>query len=284
MTSSSQLGSARLDMAQTALGAASETAQDFLKQILAAKGGIASASVLKNSASQALQGLASQLNTNAAGVYVFAGDNAAEAPFANYFSDGSSARPATAAAFETAFGMTQASVGVSAITPDQMQSFIDGAFAALFEDANWQSNWSSASPESPRMRISGHEMVEVGASAAEEPFRQLAEAYALVADLGGERLDPRTQKVIIERASGLVSSAIAGIASIQSRLGLSQARISAADASAAAEGAVLVSKIASMRKSDPYEAATVLNTLTVQLQASFAATARIHAMTLANYL
>ncbi len=284
LTSSNRLGAARLDMAQTALSATSEAAQGILKQLVAAKGGIAAMPVLTASAIQDLAGLSAKLNTNAAGVYVFAGDNAAVAPVADYYSAGSSARAAVLTAFEGAFGMPQGSPSVAAITPGQMRTFLDGAFAELFEEPNWQSSWSSASTESPRLKISDHETIEVGATAAEKPFRQLAQAYVMIADLGGDRLDPNTQKVIVDSASMLVSSAIAGIANVQARLGVSQARINAADGNAAAEGAVLLRQIAGMQESDPYEAASALNTLTVQLQASFAATARLQAMSLANYL
>lgn len=284
LASSNRLGAARLDMAQTALSATGQAAQDILKQLVAARGGIASMPVLAASATQGLAALGAQLNTNAAGVYVFAGDNAAVPPFKDYFAAGSGARVAVGAAFESAFGMPQDSAGVSGITPDQMRTFIDGPFAAHFEEPNWSSNWTSAPVQNPRLKISDHETIDVGASAAERPFRQLAEAYVLISGVGGDTLNPDTQKVVVERASALVSSAIAGIASIQARLGVSQARITAADADAAAEGAVLVRNIASMRESDPYEAATAVNALTVQLQASFAATVRIQSMSLVNYL
>lgn len=284
IASSNQLGAARLEFAQTALAGVSGLADDFLKQLIAAKGGIASSAIMSAAASHGLRGLVAQLNTEVAGVYVFAGDNAADAPVADYFADSSPARAAVSNAFEAAFGMAPSSPGVSAITLDQMNAFLEGTLPDLFSDAGWASNWSSASAEGLRIRISDYETVEAGANANDKAFRDLAQAFVMTACLGGERLEANVQKVIIDKAAALVSSALAGVATVQSRLGLSQGRIDASDTQLTAEGLVLAARIADMRHADPYEAASAINTLTVQLQSSYAATARLQAMSLANYL
>lgn len=284
LTSSNSLAATRLDMSQAALSGSVSTAQGLLSQILAAKGGIASMTAITTAATNALNAFTSQSNTEIGGVHVFGGDNSARVPLANYSSPGSAASAATASAFSSAFGMTQSSPGVSTITPAQMQAFLDGPFAAEFSAANWKANWSFASSNNPQMKISDHEMVEAGANANEKPFRDLAQAYVMISDLGGDQLDPNTRQVIFEKAGSLVSSAISGMATIQARLGNSQSRIRSANDSLSAEGTIIANRIAKIQQVDPYEASTAVNTLVTQLQASYAVTARLQQMSLMNYL
>lgn len=284
LTTSNGVSAARLDMSQTSLSSAVSTAQDFLNQVLAAKGSIASMTAISTTATHAIGAFTTQLNTEIGGVHVFGGDNSAAVPLASYTSSGSSASAAIASAFTGAFGMSQSSPGVSAITPAQMQAFLNGPFAAEFSAANWSANWSSASSTNPTMKISDYEKVEVGANANEQAFRDLAQAYVMVSDLGLDKLDPNTQQVVLDKASTMVSSAISNLATMQSRLGNSQSRISSSNDSLAAEGMLIANKIADIQQVDPYEASTTVNTLMTQLQASFAVTARLQQMNLVDYL
>lgn len=284
VSGSNALAMARLDTSQSALSGIVQTAQSMQDQLVGAMGSVAASSGVTQSAKTALGSLISQLNTSISGVYVFGGDNGAPQSVADYFAPGAVARQGIAQDFATAFGMPADSSGVSAITPAAMGQFLDGVFADRFNEATWASEWSQASTTNPTARIATGESVEIGANADESPFRQLAEAYVMVSELGSDKLSPDTYNAMITKAVGLVGKAIAGVAGIQSRLGTSQERISAADNRLSEEGTIITNRLGKLEQADPYAASTAINELMTKLQASFAVTARLQQLSILNYM
>ena len=73
---------------------------------------------------------------------------------------------------------------MSTITAAQMQTFLDTTFDAEFASPAWNANWSTASDQTMRSRISTTEIVDTSVSANEPAFRKLAMAYTMLSDLG----------------------------------------------------------------------------------------------------
>jgi flagellar hook-associated protein 3 FlgL len=69
------------------------------------------------------------------------------------------------------------------ITPAAMNNFLDNAFATEFDDPAWGTNWSSASDQVMRSRISTTQTVDSSASANDKAFRKLAMAYTMLSGL-----------------------------------------------------------------------------------------------------
>lgn len=284
LESTNSIGATRLDAGQTALEGITDGAQGFLNQMLAAQGAGAHPAGIAAAATSALSGMTAALNTAIAGVHVFGGDNSGPVPLMPYVTAGSASSQAIAGAFATAFGFAPDDPQVANITPAQMQAFLDGPFASEFSDLGWRANWSTASDQAAVLKISTSQDIEVGVSANERPFRELAQAYVMVSGLGADRLNSATLKTVIDRATELTSTAIAGVTGIRARLGVAQQQLSSTNEQIAIEGQIISNRLDRMEAVDPYTAATTISTLMTQLQASYAATARIQQLSILNYL
>ncbi len=279
------MAAARLDVGQAALDGVAQTAQNFLGALLGARGSESARGGIASQAKAALVSLADQLNAEMAGTYLFAGANAADKPLTSYFSQqGIASRQNIATAFATAFGMSQSDPAIGSIGASAMSSFLDGALAGEFSEAAWTATWSTASSENSTARISTDEFIDVSASANDQVFRQLAQAYAMVSDLGGDALNPETFGVVLDKAVTLVGGALADLATVRSTLGIVRERIAAASDRLTLRNTVISNRLANMEEVDPYVSATAANTIITQLQASYAMTARIQDLSILNYI
>jgi flagellar hook-associated protein 3 FlgL len=276
---------ARLDTSQSALDGMEQTAQGFLNALLGARGSTAGRAEIAGQAKAALNSLVDQLNTQVGGVHVFAGDNGGETPLAGYYAPANAAsRQGITAAFSSTFGMAQTDPAVSSISALSMTQFIDGAFANEFSDAAWTANWSMASTKNATARIAVDEKIEISANANEPVFRALSRAYVMVADLGGQNLNPDTLNAVLDKATKEVGTAMGGLASVRARLGTSQERVAAATSRLEIGNTIIANRLSKTEAVDPYTAATTANQIMTQLQASYSVTARIQQLSLLNYL
>ena len=275
----------RLQSSQNALADIGRIANGFLDAILAARGSAIANDQLDAQARTAMTALADRLNSNAGGEFLFAGINSGEAPVVDYFAaDGNTARVSLLQAFQSRFGFPPTDPSVAAITPEDMSNFISNELASQFSDAAWSANWSKATRETPTAMIGPSEKQEVGVSANEPPFRRLAQALAMVVDLGGSSLKDATRAVVLQKATDLAGSAQAGIPSGAARLGLAQQRIQQADSQLALKVGIVTQQLSALEDADPYTTATDLNELMRRLEASYATTARIRNLSILEYL
>lgn len=275
----------RLDVTQNALGQMVERAQSMMATLLGARNSSDGPAVAAAQAHVTLGAMGELLNTSYNGVHVFAGINSDTAPLADYFADPTSpAKQAVDADFLAAFGIAQGAAGAEAIDAASMRTFLDGAFAGNFDSAAWTANWSSASSQVLTSRISVSMTLETSVSANDAPLRQLAEALTMVADLGADSLNQATFQVIADTSTELLGEAINGLTLAQSALAVSQEGIRSANERMELQKQVLTGGLSDLESVDSYEAATRATALLTQLETSFAMTARIQRLTLANYL
>ena len=192
---------------------------------------------------------------------------------------------AVANAFTTAFGISQSNAAVASITPAAMQTFLDGAFADLFDPTAWSSTWSAAADQNIKSRISTSELVETSVNANDEAFRKLASAYTMLADLGTANLSQTTYQAVVDKATLVVGDALQGITDAageaRQRPGARQERQRRAWR---IQIDIMTSHIGALEGVDPYEASSRLSTLLTQVETAYAMTARIQQLTLLNYL
>jgi flagellar hook-associated protein 3 FlgL len=275
----------RLNASQAALGDIDTLATDFLSGLLSARSSSPAVTQVEAQAAKLLRAFTSAVNVEVAGEHVFGGLNGKAPPLSDYYAaGGSSPRATQQTAFETEFGFSSSDPAVAGIEPADMEAFIDGPFQALFDDAAWSANWSSASAETPVARVAFSETQDVGASANEAPFRQLAMALVMVSDLGGTHLNENTRAVVLGKATDLVASAIPGISSVRSRLGLAEQRIATANERLTLQADLLTNQRSEIEAADPYTTAVKLNELMQRLEASYAATMQIQRFSLLDYL
>jgi flagellar hook-associated protein 3 FlgL len=282
---SNNAASLRLGTSQAVLKQIQAGADDTLKALT----GVPEdkrAGVLRDMAANGLSSLTALLNTSAGGQFVFGGDRTAQAPMAPYAtSPASPAKSAVDAAFRAAFGMSQDSPGVSAISETDMAAFLDGpAFQGLFDEASWGTTWSAAGTAPLTNQISLSETVETSASANAPALRKLAMAYVMASDLGSDTLSAAAQSVLTTRVAGLLGEASKGLITLQADLGRSQAAITAANTRLESQTSLLASQIADMEGVDQAEAKTRVDRLSTQVQISYALTAQLRQLSLVNYL
>lgn len=274
----------QLEASQASLQSLSDMAGEFVSVLVATRGGEQNADNAIALAENDLAAFTDLSNASINGKYLFAGINTDTAPITNYFETPTPANnQAVDNAFLAEFGFDQSNAAVSTITPAAMQSFLDGAFATLFEDPAW-SDWSSASDQNIRSRISTSEIVDTSTSADGPAFRKLAAAYTMVADLGAANMNDDTFETVIDAAIQTAQEAIDGIATAQSNLGLAQQSVTSADERMTVQRDIITEQIGTMEEVDPYEASTTLNNIIQQVELSYAITARINQLSILNYL
>jgi flagellar hook-associated protein 3 FlgL len=277
------LVSGRLDVTQNRIGQLGTTAQEFLKNLIAARDANNGAAMLVPSAAANQQDLISSLNVSYNGSYLFGGINTQTAPVANYAA-GSTSKVANDLAFSTAFGFPQTSPSVGGITPAQMQTFLNGSFDAQFASPAWNTSWSSATNQTLSSRISTTEIVNTSVSANDPSFRNLAEAYTMISDLGTTNMSQATFQVVVDKAISLVSSGIDNLAVLGGSVGAIQQRVSSATSKLTMQRDILDQQIVNMEKVDPAEASVRVNALQTQIETALSLTARLQKISLINYL
>ncbi len=274
------IAQSNMTVAQNALSSLSTDAQNFENALLTAQSS-GDVSTLQTQAEGFLSDLTSMLNTTSGGVYVFGGINNTAQPVVDY-SQGPQA--ATAAAFNTAFGFSQSSSQVSQIAAANMQSFLTGPFANLFSGANWTTNWSKASSTPTSAIISGSQSVTTSVTANDPAFGELASAYASIADLNMAGMGAATQQAVIANALNATSTAMSGISSMQTTLGISQSQITNANSQLQTQAAFVNNWAAQLGNVNAYDAASQLSNLTNELETAYSLTDRIAKLGLVNYL
>jgi flagellar hook-associated protein 3 FlgL len=286
IASSNAVIAARLESTATTLTTIANTAQDFFETLVGTQSGAGSdAQAVQDNAIAGLKSFVAALDTSIAGVYLFGGSNISAPPIADYFSDSPSAsRNAVAQAFSAAFGVSQSSDDVEAISRSQIQAFLSGDFVDLFSSTSWSASWSSATDHGTTNRISISQIAETSVSANDAALRRIAQAYTMVADLGVTKLGSEAYEEVMRTAAVTMGLAIGELTRLRASVGVMQKNVADADEAIAAQRNVLATQIGALENVDPYEAATRLNNLTTQLETSYTLTGKIQQLTLAKYI
>jgi len=259
------------------------TASSFLSLLTEASTAGATPGALVATGTSNLDALTATLNTSVGGQAIFAGINTGLAPLTTYAA-GSAAKAAVDNAFSSAFGTSQSSASVSSISGPAMQSFLDGPYAALFNASGYAATWSTASDQVTTAQISSTETVVTSVSANAQPFRQLAQAYAMVKEFGGANFGSAAGQAVIASATTLVSSALAGMTSAEAGIGQSQSALSDANDRMTTQIGYLSTQASDLVSVDAAALSTRISGLQTQIQASYEMTAQLQQLSLVNYL
>ena len=275
----------RLELTQASIKQLLDGAQNFLGQLIGSRNSETGPGVIKGQAEGAQAALIDTLNAAFNGIHLFAGINTDVKPIAEYDQTPPGAsKQSVANAFLAAFGVTQQDPAAGTIVPADMQTFLDGAFAGLFDETSWAANWSSAADQNLRSRISTQELVETSMNANEPGIRKLASVDTMLADLGVENLNDQTVQTVVDTAIRAVGEGIQDLAKIQANIGIVQERVEVANERMSLQVDIITTHIGTLESVDPYEASTRLSTLMTQIETSYALTARIQRLSLLNYL
>lgn len=278
------LVSSRLSTTQASLSSLTQDAQLFVSQLIAARNADSGPAVVQAQAQAALNSFTNLVNVAVDGAYLFAGINADVKPLNEYLDPASPNRQAVADAFLASFGTTQSDPNNNTIAAVDIKAFLDGAFSDLFEDPAWGADWSAASDQNVKSRISPSELIETSTNANHVGIRKLAKAYTMVADLGVQNLSQAAFQEVVDAAIRIAAEAVQDLAKEQSRLGTGQERMKTANERMTIQIDIMTTHINLLEAVDPYEASTRVSQLITQVETAYAMTARIQGLSLLRYL
>jgi flagellar hook-associated protein 3 FlgL len=277
--------SSRLENAQAALSGVRQLAAGFIDIAISVRQSGAQPTLLATDAKSRLGSTLDMLSVTSNGTYIFSGTNSSVPPLDNYLAEQPGpARSAVIAAFTTEFGFPPDDPQVSTIIPAQLDAYLDGPFAALFDDPAWGANFSNATDEVMRNRISLGEEIETSATANEAGIRQLFHALAMAIDTGVGGMNAETRSTLSNHLVEAGNAAVYGIVRQESALGIAQERLTQATERIAIGKQALERRISGAEDVDPYEVAERLGLLMSRIEASYSITARLQQLSLTNYL
>jgi len=169
-----------------------------------------------------------------------------------------------------------------AATPADLQTDLDFYFddpAGGFATSIYQGGAGNA----PRAEISQGEIVAFAAKADEQAIRDVLRGLATII-VGAEQTPSADRDAALSEASGRLISASDGVTDIRARIGGAEERMRVASDRLGFEDLALTEAYNSKTARDPFEAASLLQQLESQLQATFVLTSRISQLSLVNYL
>jgi flagellar hook-associated protein 3 FlgL len=285
LTTGNSVVSTNLSTAQNALSAIQTTAQTTLNNLAAGSPVGDSGPSLQSMGQSGLEGLISGANTTSGDQYVFGGINSAVAPMTDYYSPPTSAaKTAVDNAFQTTFGVLPSDPAAADISASDMQGFLSGPFAALFQSPSWSTDWSSASTVNTSAEIAPGQTVTTSTNANQPGFQQLAQAYTMLSEFGGSALSGDAQQAVATAASSLVSQGVNSMINTQAELGVSQSAVSSANNSMSSQLTIVQDQIGALDNVNATQTAAQISSLTNQIQMAYELTARLQQLNLAQYL
>jgi flagellar hook-associated protein 3 FlgL len=276
----------RLSSSQVVLGQLSESAQQMLDTLITLSDG-ENASLVKvaqQTINGALGNFSALANTSNSGEFLFAGVNTDVRPMNDYFAPGSPAKTAFDNLFQSRFGFSQNDPQTETISAADLTNFLDTDVKQMFEGPAWNLNWSSASDTNLTNRINGSEVIQSSTNANNEGFRQFAMAAVVGSELIGGNWNSEARAALRDAVISMAGSAITSVDEQRAELGVAEMRVTKANVSLRTQKDIVAVYIGELEGVDPYEAATRMNTLLTQMEASYSLTARIQQMSLLNFL
>jgi flagellar hook-associated protein 3 FlgL len=284
LTDTNGVTAERMTTSQNALSNLVTNSQDFLSTLTAMTAGTVGSAVAADKAKSLMQTATDLVNTSFNGEYVFAGVNTDVKPLGDYAATGNPARAAVLQSFQDYFGFPTTDPQVANISAADMKDYLDTSLSSEFDAGSWSANWSSASGTLVKSRIAPSELAQTSVSANDTGFRQMAMSYTLIAEFGDIGLNKSAFETVVTKATQATTQSITSMADTQSFLGNSQARTTDATDRLTVQLNVLNSSVLDLEAVDPNEAATRVNALTTQIQASYALTVKLQSLSLLNYL
>lgn len=257
------------DAAQTALGRVREVSSELGMRLIGLEEAdiVSVGDVFAAEAESAFELSVSALNVSAAGRSVFGGTATDRAPLAPAREMLAELRAATAAE-------TTAS-GVAAVVEAWFAP--GGGFEAT--------GYLGSADTLANVRVADGREIELPIKADDPTIRNQLKGLALAALLNSSGVTDREEQVLLADIAGRAIVANQDrMLSLQARVGSAQARIDTAASQNAAERTALQIARSGIVAADPYEVATELQNLQVQLETVYTITARLSGLSLTNYL
>lgn len=278
----------RMEITDLALSDIRQTADDYLALAISGSNpGTAISRELQASARAAFDQVAAQANSRYLGGHLFGGTMQDKVPM----QDWNTVNPDTGESPASVLAGIVTSVPTTVAEADAIIAEIDAIFEGTHPDpdANFESTFYNGATAASGTRVEGRidEGVEIahGIQANDDGFRELFKGLAMLATVDVSQIEDReTYTRYMEAAVEAISAGSSLLLGAQSRLGSMQALVE--DTIVMQEDVIDVYsyRIVDIEAVDPYEAASRMELLTTQLEASYAVTARLSRLSILNYL
>lgn len=295
------LATQRLEASQTALDSMGKAAQE-IQQVLVASTSSSepTLSTVRQTISNAFNNFTAFANTSVNGEFLFSGINTDIKPVDDFFAAGSPLK----AAYDAELDHFMAQLAPPVTRFDQMNKAqveefmveIEAKFngtslvtspphdAADVGQDFWTAYGSGASDVNMTSRISQGEVVETSTNSNSSGMRYFAMTSISAMTFLQDAVPSDVREMVATRSITNINFAISGLNQQQSKLGLSEGRVSIANDALSAQKKIIETHLLDVEGVDTYEVKTRLDLLQQQIQISYNLTSRLQQMSLVNYL
>lgn len=277
-----KIAATRLQATQQSLENLRSASQSVLSSLAAGNQTSQGRQIAADSARSSLGVMTAVLNTTVAGQHIFSGLNSDVAPID--VGNGIPAGEEMDAAFMANFGLAKTDPAAASITPAAFQAFVTSDIEPMFMAAGWNTAVSSASDEVIRSRISLTASAETSVSGNEQGIRGAVYAAALAANFLDTQLSAAVADQIVKTSAVQSAASDSALATVQSKAGLVQERLSEASSRVTAQRDFFTQAVDDLTAADPFATAMRLNALLTQIEVSYALTQKIQNMSILRYL
>lgn len=289
----------RLESSQAALDSMAQAAQE-IQQVLVSNSSSSEPTLttVRTTISNALNNFTSFANTSVNGEFLFSGINTDVKPLDDFMAEGSTLKEAYDR--ELNYFMAQQVppvISPEGLTKDQVETFLsdmEAKFNGTVLTTNpphpvagedfWIAYASSASDVNMTSRISQSEVVETSTNSNSSGMRYFVMTAITSMTFLVDAVDPDVREMVATKSITNINFAIAGINQQQSKLGLSESRVSKANDALEAQKKIIDTHLTNIEGIDTYEAKTRLDLLQQQIEIAYSLTTRLQQMSLVNYL
>ena len=284
MIDTNGLASAQLGAMQDAVMEMRASSSSFRQAAMAALGSATGASAEQAAivARGARISLVGQANARLGAVHLLAGNEVDRPPVADPTSD-AAARNTVRDAFAARFGHAVDDPATAAIDPVAMADFLDG-LEADFAATEYKARWVGPRPATRTLRLASTQTMSIKALAHDPGIRDLVLAASIGEALSTSALRADTRAVALERSVAISTRGDVRLAELAGRIGSDEERVARATSRLEARIAIAERATNDLTGIDALEAATRVNALITQIEASLAITARVSRLSLLNHL
>ncbi|MFK0384926.1 flagellar hook-associated family protein [Rhizobium sp. RM] len=303
IASVNSIATQRLEASQAALDSMAKAAQEIQSVLVPnTSAEPPTLSTVVQTISNAFNNFTSFANTAVNGEFLFSGINTDVKPVDDYFADDSKLKAAYNVELNAFMASQTPAVGnIADLSKEQVSEFmthIEGVFAGTTTVTNpphtdltagqdydfWTTYGSQASDTNMTSRITQNEVVETSTNSNSEGMRYFAMTAITSMTFLDENVDSEIREMVATQSVTNINKAISGINQQQSKLGLSESRVSKANDALAAQKKIIETHLLDLEGIDTYEAKTRLDLLQQQIEIAYSLTSRLQQMSLVNYL
>lgn len=283
----------KLEAMLTATEAVREDTQGVLEiSLVNASTTATGAEMLQEQAGAALESVIGALNTSFNGDYLFAGLDSDTVPLTRWSEVNDDTGTSPAAVLDGIVGSGPTTVAEAETMIAEIDAFFASANASAAD--NFEGTFYSGTPlvdgsgnEPGRVTafVDEGQAVEYGVQANDGGFRDILKGLAMLAVIDvSEISDTATYSRWMDEVNEALSGGLEGALDASTAIGFNQQVVETAQSRLEDISLVQTTQISDYESVDPYEAATMVETLETQLEASYTITARLASLSLLNYL